>query len=117
MIYGKNKCSKKDGFVIQKEGQEREEMKNLMANIIEHCQDRGSTTTMTESDEDAEKMEEYLKRLGLHYNSDWLYKRGEYYKEFHKTKPQRGIAPTLIDWMYIEIDYQKFMEDKKQYLV
>lgn len=114
---GKNKCSKKDGFVIQKEGQEREEMKNLMANIIEHCQDRGSTTTMTESDEDAEKMEEYLKRLGLHYNSDWLYKRGEYYKEFHKTKPQRGIAPTLIDWMYIEIDYQKFMEDKKQYLV
>ena len=114
---GKNKCSKKDEFVIEKEGQEREEMKSLMANIIEHCQERGSTTTMTESDEDAEKMKEYLKRLGLHYNSDWLYKRGEYYKEFHNLKPQRGIAPTLIDWMYIEIDYQQFMKDKKNYLV
>lgn len=114
---GKKKCSKKDGFVIEKEDKEREEMKNLMANIIKHCENRGSTTTMTETDEDAGRMEENLKKLGLHYNSGWLYKRGEYYKKYYKTRPQRGIAPTLIDWMYIEIDFHEFMKDKKHYWV
>lgn len=49
-----------------------------------------------------------FKTLGESIGSDWLKRRGDKYVEQHINNPQRWPAPTLIDWIFVKIDYNEY---------
>lgn len=67
--------------------------------------------TNTSFDTNPEWGQRCLRTLGELYHSDWLKERGDSYLKFHKLKPQMWPAPALIDWIYIEINYNEFKEE------
>ena len=51
-----------------------------------------------------------LTKLGRKYHSEWLAERGKQYYRRHRLFPRYWIPETALDWLYVEVDYSKFIE-------
>lgn len=68
----------------------------------------------TIQEKDAKTAKETLGALGKICHSDWLIRRGEYYEQYHKIKPQNWPPPALIDWLYVDIvEKEEFYENEE----
>lgn len=76
--------------------------------IIDCKKDKDFKTTI--QDKDYEFIRDAFKTLGESIGSDWLKRRGDKYKEQHINNPQKWPAPTLIDWIFVELDYNEYEE-------
>ncbi|OUQ28335.1 hypothetical protein B5E77_03325 [Lachnoclostridium sp. An131] len=56
---------------------------------------------------------EILRWLGKKYESRWLERRADFYEKYSTIRPQKWPAPTILDWLYIKVDYEKFMEAER----
>ena len=88
--------------------------KDILEELLDHVEQgkkQGYKNTIDALDKD--KDAENLRWLGKTYKSEWLKRRGDYYEKYSKQRPERWPAPALLDWLYIPIDYEKFMKAKK----
>lgn len=128
------KCNEYEkGLLKDRQGRTREKLNC----IVEHCE-RLSNIHMSYDDKkmldgdkemldndkemsyDGRKMSDVIKSmidLGKNYDSEWFVRRAEYYAENYKLYPQMWMPPALTDWLYAEIDYQKFIENKGDYCI
>lgn len=82
-----------------------------LAKLLDHC---NCDFCSTIQENDAKTAKETLGALGRICHSDWLIRRGEYYEQYHKIKPQNWPSPALIDWLYVDIvEREKFYENKE----
>lgn len=58
-----------------------------------------------------------LEKLGKFCNSDWLCRRGNFFRKYFVPRPESWIAPTVLDWIYVEIDYDEFHRVSDTYLI
>jgi len=51
--------------------------------------------------------------MGKNIRSDWLRRRGEVYIEQHINNPQSWPPPTVLDWIWVDIDYENEYKKEK----
>lgn len=91
----------------------------IIKRLLNHCT---KDYSMTIEDIDAKIIQDDLRVLGKEYHSDWLVERGDFYKKYHRIKPQSWPPPALIDWMYVKLmSRAEFREadeeEKKRYMI
>ncbi len=87
---------------------------SVLERIIKHCKsyEKVRNSSADESSDDAKEMSALLLLLGKRFGSDWLCRRGNFYQEYYKKRPWKWVPPTLVDWLYVKVDYQKFIGEK-----
>ena len=76
--------------------------------LYEHVNNNFNSTI---NDFNPKKIKEILTKLGIENNSDWLIKRGEAYLEQYKNMPQKWPPATVLDWLYVVVNYYDFFSD------
>lgn len=77
-----------------------------------------STNTMALKDiEKTGNIAVLLEEIGRFCNSEWLCRRGDFFRKYFISRPEKWIAPTVLDWIYIEINYDEFLESEDEYLI
>lgn len=108
-------CSK---YEMTKAEERRKATDCALEQIRKHCEKKFKNTVYYhEEASDNDKMKNVvnaLKYLGETYQSDGLVERAEYYEKYYKMYPQAWPPPALTDWIYVEIDYETFMEGKEE---
>ena len=104
-------CKKRDIFKAKGDQEKTSKIISELLEYIDQGKKLGYRNTIDAEDKD--KAAEKLKWLGETYQSEWLKRRGDYYEKYSKQRPERWPAPTLLDWLYIPIDYEKFMKAEK----
>lgn len=103
-------------FVSQEDGKQkrRDETKDDLSQILNLLKPSISEDLITTADDKTvEEFDKILKKLGKRYHSEWLVKRSEAYSECHKLRPQVWRPATCLDWLYIEVDYKKFLNGER----
>ena len=67
-----------------------------------------------EGDSRAKKIADNLEKLGKFCNSDWMCRRGDFFRKYSVLRPEKWVAPTVLDWIYIEVDYDEFKKSKEK---
>ena len=68
---------------------------------------------MEDIPKDVEEVKKSLEYLGKKHKSQWLEKRAEYYQKYYRKLPQSWPPPTLLDWIYVEVDKEEFRNSVK----
>ena len=89
----------------------RDKTRKNLELIAEHCK-RFSDIHMSYADNGMLDVIKSMIELGKSYDSEWFVRRAECYAENYKMYPQMWMPPALTDWLYIESDYQKFLDNK-----
>lgn len=131
-----DKCRYFSTYEKQMLEERRRETEKELRCIMKHCKDvtehydvcdgvdiqeeRPSKTTLLTYDDNLKDKWEVLKamtNLGKKYKSEWFVRRAEYYEKYYKMYPQAWQPPTLTDWLYVEINYQEFMDNPGDYRI
>lgn len=62
---------------------------------------------LTVQDKTPDKMKEALVKIGEAINSEWMIRRGEAYLMQHINNPREWPPPTVLDWLWVNVDYEK----------
>ena len=88
--------------------------KNTMDADAKYMVEKNIKTDQTTDDQPVNKsyIADKLRWLGKKYESKWLERRADFYEKYSTIRPQKWPAPTILDWLYIKVDYKKFMDAK-----
>lgn len=119
------KCNKYEiGFMKER----REKARGYLKSIIKHCKEVSDNKEketysvragklMSYDDSEMTDIIKSMISLGRDYQSEWLVRRAECYEHNYKMYPQAWPPPALTDWLYVEIDYRKFLKHKCDYQI
>lgn len=90
----------------------------ILKNLIEICNHitdgkQKYNYSTTAQDENSKVIEYLFKSLGNIIDSEWLVKRGKKYEEQHINNPHRWPAPTLLDWIFVKVDYNDYEKNPR----
>lgn len=72
--------------------------------LAEHLAQLDSSKTSA-YDKSPDKVYHSLKKIGAELGSSGLEERAEKYLQFHRRNPQFNPSPTMLDWLWVDIDF------------
>ena len=100
------------GSCDERKDESHKETRSRLETIVKHCSKKYNTT-MEDIPKDVEEVKKSLEYLGKKHKSQWLEKRAEYYQKYYRKLPQSWPPPTLLDWIYVEVDKEEFRNSVK----
>lgn len=117
------KCGKcKNPYICKARKGEKESEVYLLAkeliDLFKKTSQRSNTIEIKLTEEEKMKaIAEKLEKLGKFCNSDWMCRRADFFREYSVLRPEKWVAPSVLDWIYIEIDYGEFHESEEDYWI
>ena len=85
--------------------------RKILENLSRHLTNwKNITPPLSFSDTEPYIIYKALTELGRKYHSEWLAERGKQYYRCHRLFPRYWIPETALDWLYVEVDYSKFIK-------
>lgn len=80
--------------------------------LAEHLEQLDSSKTSA-YDKSPDKVYHSLKKIGAELGSSGLEERAEKYLQFHRRNPQFNPSPTMLDWLWVDIDFPETAPDSE----
>lgn len=106
-FYERCRCSR--SVVREKKGSEDPAIRALlqMEKLLERLDELGGRGGTSAYDEKPDELYDALSRLGAELGSSGLQERANCYARAHRHSPQSLPPATLLDWLWIDVDYPK----------
>lgn len=111
-----DQCRCKRGKVRNTKPQSKDEAVDALYKlfaILNAFTSRKSAHKMTAHDWRPDELADALERLGIALKSPGLKERADCYRCFHRANPQALPPATLLDWIWVDMDFPKLEEQKK----
>ena len=111
-----DQCRCKRGKVRNTKPQSKDEAVDALYKlfaILNAFTSQKSAHTMTAYDWRPDELADALERLGIALKSPGLKERADCYRCFHQANPQVLPPATLLDWIWVDMDFPKLEEQKK----
>lgn len=100
---------------LEREKKSKEETLEWIGKLNQAIESDSTIATSAE-DKEPDKIAINLINLGNKYKSEWLAERGRQYEKGHRLYPRHWIPETAVDWRYIEINYEEFLDSSSKKL-